>query len=111
MKLILGMLLITLAQVISYLQLQGQGKWQFFKDYPLVIMFLGLPIGYLLIQSTSNINSYFGATWQGRLIGQGIGVVIFAVMSFFMFKESITLKTGICIVLALVIIIINIFWK
>lgn len=111
MKLILGMFLITLAQVISYLQLQGQGKWQFFKDNPFIIMFLGLPIGYLLIKSTGNINDYFGATWQGRLIGQGIGVIIFALMSYFIFKEAITVKTGICITLALVIIIINIFWK
>lgn len=105
------MLLITVAQVISYLQLQGQGKWQFFKDNPFIIMFLGIPIGYLLIQSTSNINSFFGATWQGRLIGQGIGVIIFALMSYFMFKEPVTLKTGVCITLALTIILINIFWK
>ena len=105
------MLLITLAQVISYLQLQGQGKWEFFKQNPFIIMFLGLPIGYLLITSTSNINGFFGATWQGRLIGQGIGVIVFALMSFFLFKENITIKTAICITLALVIIIINIYWK
>lgn len=111
MKLIIGMFLITLAQVISYLQLQGQCKWQFFKDNPLIIMFLGLPIGYLLIQSTANINSFFGATWQGRLIGQGIGVIVFALMSYLVFKEPITIKTGICITLAIIIILINIFWK
>lgn len=52
MKLVYGMLIIVLAQLVSYIQLQGQGKWQFFKDYPLIIMFLGLPIGYLLINST-----------------------------------------------------------
>lgn len=111
MKLLYGMGLITLAQIISYLQLQGQGKWLFFKENPYLIMFLGLPIGYLLIMSTSNINEYFGATWQGRLIGQGIGVIIFALMSFLLFREQITIKTGICITLALIIILINIFWK
>ena len=111
MKLMYGMGLITLAQIISYLQLQGQGKWLFFKENPYLIMFLGLPIGYLLIMSTSNINEYFGGTWQGRLNGQGIGVIIFALMSFLLFKEQITIKTGICITLALIIILINIFWK
>mgnify|MGYP006935486133 CR=1 FL=1 len=111
MKLIYGMLIIVLAQVVSYVQLQGQGKWQFFKDYPLIIMFLGLPIGYLLINSTMLINGYFGTTWQGRLIGQGIGVIVFSLMSYFLFKENLTIKTCICIALSVIVILINIYWK
>lgn len=111
MKLLYGMGLITLAQVISYLQLQGQGKWEFFKENPLIIMFLGLPIGYLLIMSTMNINGYFGTTWQGRLIGQGIGVIVFSLMSWFLFKEQMTIKTAICITLSLIIILINVYWN
>lgn len=111
MKLIYGMALIVVAQVVSYLQLQGQGKWAFFKNYPLLIAFLGLPIGYMLINSTRLINSHFDATWPGRLIGQGIGVIVFSLMSAILFKEPITMKTAICIVLSLVIILINVFWK
>jgi hypothetical protein len=108
MKLFYGIILIILAQIISYLQLQGQNKWIFFKKYPLVIMFVSLPIGFLLINSTKLINDYFTTTWQGRLIGQGVGIIIFALMSYFLFKEQITIKTGICIILSIIIILINI---
>jgi hypothetical protein len=111
MKLLSGMMLIILAQLISYIQLQGQGKWQFFKKYQFIVVFFGLPIGYLLINSTRLINSHFGQTWQGRLIGQGIGVIVFSLMSYFMFDERITIKTGICITLSIIVILINIYWK
>lgn len=111
MKLINGMLIIMLAQIISFIQLQGQGKWPWIKDNPLLMALTGIPIGYMFINSTRLINEYTGAAWPGRLIGQGIGIVIFAVMSWIMFKEPLTIKTAVCIALAICIIIIQIFWK
>lgn len=110
MNLIYGMLLITLAQIISYVQLQGQGKWDFFKN-PYIGMFWGIPIGFLLIVATRLMNAHFHATWQGRLIGQGIGVIVFSIMSYILFKEQVTFKTAISITLSIVIILINIYWK
>jgi multidrug transporter EmrE-like cation transporter len=111
MKLINGMLIIVLAQIISFIQLQGQGKWPWIKDNPWLMTLLGLPIGYMFINSTQLINEYTGAAWPGRLIGQGIGIIMFAIMSWLLFKEPLTMKTAVCITLAVCVIIIQIFWK
>jgi hypothetical protein len=35
--------------------------------------------------------------WPSRLIGFGIGVIVFTIMSYYMFKEPITPKTLTCL--------------
>jgi multidrug transporter EmrE-like cation transporter len=111
MKLIYGILIIIGAQVISFIQLQGQGKWPWMKDHPYIMAITGIPIGFMFINSTRLINEYTQATWPGRLIGQGIGIVMFAIMSWILFEEPLTMKTGVCITLAICVILIQIFWK
>ncbi len=110
-KLLYPLLLVTIAQVISYLQLQGSSKFPILKGSYWVLAIVSIPIGFLLVKYTELINAYFGATWQGRLIGQGVGVITFSVMSWIIFREPVTVKTGICITLSLIIILINIYWK
>ena len=89
MKLIYGMIIVVIAQIIAFFQLQGQSKWIWAKDNPFILMFLGLPISFLYIKSTGLINDYTGQTWPGRLIGQSIGVIIFALFS----SYGVVLKT------------------
>jgi hypothetical protein len=52
-----------------------------------------------------------GELWQGRLIGFSIGIVVFTVMSMILFGEGISTKTGICLLLSIIILAIQIFWK
>jgi multidrug transporter EmrE-like cation transporter len=111
MKLVNGVLIIVIAQVISFLQLQSQSRFQWAKDNSMIMMLLGLPISYLFLNSTRLINEHTGATWPGRLIGQAIGIVIFSLMSWLIFKEQMTVKTAVCITLAITVVIIQIFWK
>ena len=111
MKMLNGIGLIIIAQIMSFLQLQSQNKFQWAKDNPLIMMLLGLPIGYLFINSTRLINDFTGETWPGRLIGQAIGIIMFSIMSWLMFREPLTMKTSVCIALALCVVVIQIFWK
>ena len=46
-----------------------------------------------------------------RLIGFGIGIIIFVVLSMLLFKEPLTLKTLTCLLLAASILLVQIFWK
>lgn len=112
MKLIQGLLLVVIAQVISYVQLQGPGKWQILKKYEYALVLMGIPIGLLLINSTKLINSHFdGATWPGRLLGQSVGVIVFTILSYMIYNEGLTAKTGVCLMLSFIIIFIQIYWK
>ncbi len=48
---------------------------------------------------------------QSRLIGFGIGVVVFSLMSHWLFKEPLTPKTLVCLGLGSLIVLIQILWK
>jgi multidrug transporter EmrE-like cation transporter len=111
MKVVYALFLGAIAQVISFIQLQGQVIWKFPRENPYVMMLLGLPISLLFIKSTKLMNEHFLASWPGRLIGFGVGVIIFTIMSWFLFKELPTAKTIICLGLAVAIIGVQIFWK
>lgn len=112
MNLFYGMLAGVFAQIITFLQLQGSAKWGWYNKYPVLMLLLGLPISYLFIKSVENIIiAYNGEIWPSRLIGFGIGIIVFYLMSYFMFNESITLKTFVCLFLSVCIILIQLFWK
>ena len=112
MNLLKGLIFGLLAQIVTFLQLQGQVKIEWFKNHPLIVAFMGVPISLLFMYSVRNfVAAYDGQIWPSRLIGFGIGVVVFTVMSHYMFNEPLTPKTLTCLSLGVVIILIQIFWK
>jgi len=112
MKILYGILFGIIAQILTFFQLQGQMKIEWFKNNTFLVACMGIPISLLFMHSVRNfVLAYDGAIWPSRLIGFGIGVVIFTAMSYFMFKEPLTLKTLICLGLGVCIILIQIFWK
>lgn len=111
-KLIISLLLVTIGQILSYFQLQGQFMSSWLKNNPLVVSLMGFPISYILIKFTEYCaESFNGQVWPGRLIGFSVGAVVFALLSHFIMKEELSIKTMICLGLASVILIIQIFWK
>jgi multidrug transporter EmrE-like cation transporter len=111
MDLVKGILFSLIAQIISFLQLQGQNKYDFIKNNIWFPVLMGIPISFLFILSVRHmVIAYNGEIWPGRLIGFGIGVTVFTTMSHIMFKEPLTLKTIVCLGLALLILLIQ-MWK
>jgi multidrug transporter EmrE-like cation transporter len=112
MNLFYGVLYGIIAQIITFLQLQGNIKYGWFHKYPLIVLASAVPISYLFIKSVEHlVKEYNGELWPSRLIGFGIGAIVFTVLSWLLFKEPFTLKTGICMLLASAILIIQIIWK
>jgi multidrug transporter EmrE-like cation transporter len=112
MHLLKGILFGTIAQVLTFLQLQGQLKLEWFKNHPILVACLGVPISLLFMTSVKNfVFAYDGQIWPSRLIGFGIGVVVFTIMSHYMFKEPLNTKTLICLGLGICIILVQLFWK
>ena len=112
MNLLKGMLFGFVAQILTFFQLQGQLKIEWFKNHPILMAFMGVPISLLFMTSVKNmVMAYDGQIWPSRLIGFGIGVIVFTVMSHWLFKEPLTLKTLICLGLGVCIILVQIFWK
>ena len=101
-----------LSQVFTFYQIQGHlwNKW--IKENPFLMSLMGVPIGYVVIlASRQMVNLYNGETWPNRMIGFVIGVFVFSLMSWYILKEPMTLKTIICLILSFAILCIQLFWK
>ena len=101
-----------LGQIFSFMQLQGSVKYGWFVKYPILILLSSIPAAWFYIKSVEHLVTAFdGQLWPSRLIGFGIGIVVFVSLSILLFKEPITAKTLVCLGLALSILGIQIFWK
>lgn len=111
-NLLKGFLFGVSAQVLTFIQLQGQIKWSFFKNNPILIACMGIPISLLFMYSVQNFIAYGnGQLWPSRIIGQAIGLFVFTSLSIVMFSEPLTTKTGVCLLLGICIMLIQLFWK
>tara|TARA_R110002051_G_scaffold289652_1_gene352742 strand:+ start:506 stop:847 length:342 start_codon:yes stop_codon:yes gene_type:complete len=99
----------TIGGVIAFFQLQGWVIW----DKPWLksmwwMYFTSLFIAPLFFYSTKWSYEHFGAFWNMRLAGFGVGTIVFGIMAWFFIGEIPTLKTIISLLLAMAIILIQI---
>ncbi len=112
MNLFKGFFFGVLGQIFSFLQLQGSVKFGWYEKYPIIILLSSIPAGWFYIKSVEGFVHHFdGQLWPSRLIGFGIGIVVFVTMSIILFKEPLTPKTLICLGLAATILGIQILWR
>lgn len=110
--LLVGILFGLIAQVLTFLQLQGQMKWESFKNNYWIIVSIGIPISMSFMYSVKcMVLAFNGQMWPSRLIGFSIGAIVFTYLSWVLFSEPINIKTFICLLLAIAILIIQLFWK
>lgn len=102
----------TISQIFAFYQLQGHAWNKWIKENPFWMSVLGVPFTYYTIKAARMmIDSYEGQSWPNRLIGFGLGVVVFSIMAWFFLKEPMSLKTIICLVLSFCILLIQLFMK
>lgn len=110
-NLLIALGLITISQIIVYLQLQGQFFSAWIKSHPWTVSLLGIPISLILIEYTKRSATYFnGEVWPGRLIGYAIGIIVFTVLSYTIFNEPLSNKTIVCLILSSIIVAIQVFF-
>jgi multidrug transporter EmrE-like cation transporter len=108
----IGVLVGVIAQIITFFQLQGSTKFEWIKNNYFLMVLLGMPISMLFMYSVKNLVIAFnGQLWPSRLIGFSIGAIVFTILSWVVFNEPLTLKTYICLFLALAILLIQLFLK
>ena len=110
--LLLGILFGILAQVLVFFQIQGSLKYPFLQNNQWLVLLSGIPITWLFVESVKYIFDWSGGQlWPGRLRGFSIGIVVFTAMSILLFGEGINVKTGVCLLLSVIILAVQIFWK
>ena len=112
MKILLGLFWGLLAQATTFIQLQGRLKYDIMKNNTWAVILMGIPISFMFMLSVKYfVEAFDGQIWPSRLIGFGIGVFVFSVMSIMLFKEPLTPKTIVCLGLGFLIVALQIFWK
>lgn len=101
-----------LGQIGSFLQLQGSIKYGWTEKYLWILLLSSIPISFCYIKSVQlYVGGFDGQIWPSRLIGFALGIVIFTLMSWMLFKEQLTLKTIVSLMLAFLIVVVQLFWK
>tara|TARA_A100001037_G_scaffold290408_1_gene303220 strand:+ start:12026 stop:12370 length:345 start_codon:yes stop_codon:yes gene_type:complete len=111
--LIIGTFLFFVAQLLVWFTNNGQFLWPWFKKNPIIIAVVsGTVCGYMFIIGTRYIAEYYGGlVWPGRFIGFSAGILSFAFLTWYFLGEGINLKTAVSLVLAILLIVIQLFWK
>lgn len=110
--LLIGIILGFLAQVATFFQLQGSLKYEWFKNNYWAAVLMGIPISMLFMESVKQmVTAYGGQLWPSRLIGFSIGAIVFTWLSWWLFKEPLTMKTTVSLLFAIGILAVQIFWK
>ena len=111
-SLTLGLIYFILAHSMVWFQLNGQFFSEWFKNNTLITVLFGIPISYLYIIATKNtVEAFEGMLWPARLVGFAIGIITFAIFTSIIMGQNITLKTGVILILASSIILIQVLWK
>lgn len=111
-KVIVATIIMILGQIGSFMQLQGAIKYGWYEKYMWVILLSSVPISYLYIVAVRMyVEGFGGQIWPSRLIGFALGIMVFTSLSILLFKEHMTLKTVVCLTLAVLIVLVQLFWK
>ena len=111
--LILAISFFAVGHTLIWYQTNGQFLWEWAAKNTLLISLVGgTTISYFFISGTKHIVQYSdGLLWPGRLMGFGIGITSFTILTLLYMGEGLTTKTITSLILALALVSIQIFWK
>ena len=101
-----------LGQIAGWFQLNSQYLSEWWRDRPFsAAIFLGIPTSVAFWYSWRIIVDATGSAWTARFLGSSAGLIIFPILTWFLLGESMfTAKTMVCFFLAIIIILIQIFY-
>ena len=110
-KILLCVCILFFAQVVTWFQMLGQFKWDFFKNNVTAICITGVPLTLMYYYSTRFGVEGFGNSWSLRIIQFVMGIIIFTIFNYLLLAEGINTKNTICLILCFIILLIQAFWK
>lgn len=101
-----------IAQALIWYQTNAQFFNSWAKERPILMAVMGIPISYILINASKYIVAGFeGLLWPGRLIGFATGMIIMTILTYIHLGEGVSLKTGVTLLLAFIIVMIQLYWN
>lgn len=108
----IGFIMFLIGQAMIWYQTNSQFFNTWAKEHPIIMATMGWPISYILIIASRYVVTGFdGLLWPGRLVGFASGMMVMAALTYLHMGEAINMKTGVTLLLALAITLIQVFWK
>ena len=108
-----GLIFYFIANIFAWfsINLQFISDWWKGREVLSACIF-SFPIIFLYIIATKEIMKETSLLWTSKLIGFGVGNIVFAILTWILMKEGmLNPKTFICFLLSLLIIFIQVWWK
>jgi len=106
---LISTIVFILSQILIWYQLNSQLVWKWAAGYKSMMWMslLGIPISILMWLCTKWGYIGFGSLWAVRFMGFATSMLVFPLMTYFYLGETITLKTLISIILAIIIMLLQ----
>jgi hypothetical protein len=110
-KIIPFILFWILGSSLIWIQTNGQFIWESFKNNPIILSLLfGSTISFIMITATRyGFDALNGSLWSIKWVGFAIGIIINALLNYFLMDEGVNPKTIVSLFLAIVILTIQIW--
>ena len=107
---LLTIIIFFVCNILIWYQLNGQLVWDFWKSWKGIAtsLLMGVPITALFWLATKYGYQGFGNLWSVRFMAFATSMLTFPIMTWLYLGETITLKTGITIILAVIIMLLQI---
>ena len=105
----LTIILFLICNVTVWYQLNSQLVWDWAKGTKAmwIMALMGIPISLLFWWGTKIGYQGFGTLWQTRLIAFATSMMVFPLMTWIYLVEVITMKIGVSILLAIIIVVLQ----
>ena len=111
-SLLLGIFWFAIGHILVFFQLNGQFKWDWFKNNEIIVASSGVIISLFYLWGTKyTVQGFDGLLWPTRFVGFAIGIITYAIGVSYFFKEGITTKTFVSLLVCILLILIQVFWK
>ena len=106
---VITMLLFLFNNILIWYQLNSQLVWEWAKTSKAMWFsaLMGIPISIMFWYCTKIGYQGFGALWPVRFMGFATSMMTFPLMTYLYLGEAITLKTGITVILAIIIMLLQ----
>ena len=109
----IGVILFVIGNILAWFQYNSQFAWEWWQGRPIFSkVVFAFPMGLCFWYAIKHIVDATGELWASKLVGFGVSNVVFGIMTYWILNESVfTPKTASCLLLAVMIIFIQIYWK
>ena len=105
-KLALALWFSAVGNILAWFHMNAQFRWEWAKG-PVFITLAGIPVSWCFYYATRYSVEYFGKLWNMRMLGFGIGTLIFGILTWMFLSEIPSIKIMISLLLAIAIIMLQ----